>query len=48
MFNEEKLKTQLADRNLMAKIVRIGRFPDGELSSSRLIVERIIAKRGCE
>ena len=48
MFNEENLRIQLADRNLPAKIVRIGKFPDGELSSSRLIVERIIAKRGCE
>lgn len=48
MFNEEKLGTQLAERNLPAKIVRIGKFPDGELSSSRLIVQRIIAKRGCE
>lgn len=48
MFDEEKLRIQLADRNLPAKIVRIGKFPDGELSSSRLIVERIIAKRGCE
>ncbi len=46
MFNEEKLRVQLAERNLPAKIVRIGKFPDGDLSSSRLIVQRIITKRG--
>jgi len=48
MFDEHKLAAQLAERNLKATIVRIGKFADGELSSSRLIVQRIIAKRGFE
>ena len=48
MFDEQKLGAQLAERNLPAKIVRIGKFADGELASSRLIVQRIIAKRGFE
>ena len=48
MFDEQKLAQQLAERNLPARIVRIGKFADGELSSSRLIVQRIIAKRGYE
>lgn len=48
MFDEQKLSQQLADRNLSAHIVRIGKFADGDLSSSRLIVQRIIAKRGFE
>jgi FAD synthetase len=46
MFDEEKLARQLAERNLPSKIVRIGKNSDGELSSSRLIVQRIITKRG--
>jgi FAD synthetase len=45
MFNEEKLEEQLRARNLSPKVVRIGRFADGELCSSRLVVQRIIDKR---
>jgi FAD synthetase len=48
MFNEDRLKRQLDERGLSAEIVRIGKFTDGDLSSSRLIVQRIIAKRGHE
>jgi FAD synthetase len=48
MFDEQKLGQQLAERNLPVKIVRIGKFADGDLASSRLIVQRIIAKRGHE
>jgi FAD synthetase len=48
MFDEQKLTAQLAERNLSPEIVRVGKFADGELSSSRLIVKRIIAKRGFE
>lgn len=48
MFDEQKLTLQLTERNLTPKIVRIGKFPEGDLSSSRLIVQRIIAKRGFE
>jgi FAD synthetase len=46
MFDEQKLARQLAERNLPAKIVRIGKFADGDLCSSRLVVQRIITKRG--
>lgn len=45
-FNEEKLKKDLVDRNLSAEVVRIGKFADGDLASSRKIVERIIGARG--
>jgi len=45
MFDEEKLRQQLSERNLFPEIVRIGKFADGELCSSRLVVQRIIAKR---
>ncbi len=45
-FDENKLVDQLTARNLSAKVVRIGRYADGDLSSSRLIVERIIKARG--
>jgi FAD synthetase len=46
MFDDKKLKDQLAQRGLFPEIVRIGRLPDGELSSSRMIVSRIVEKRG--
>jgi FAD synthetase len=45
MFDEERLRPQLTARNLFPKIIRIGKFADGELCSSRLVVQRIIAKR---
>jgi len=45
-FNEEKLKNQLAERNLPAQVARIGRYEGGDLASSRLIVQRIIEARG--
>jgi FAD synthetase len=47
-FDEEKLKGQLAERGLGAKVVRIGRYEDGDLASSRLIVQRIIEARGSD
>jgi FAD synthetase len=46
MFDEQKLTQQLSERGLFPKIVRIGKFADGELYSSRLVVQRIITKRG--
>lgn len=46
MFDEERLKAQLAGRDLAASVVRIGKFPNGELSSSRRIVQRVVEKRG--
>jgi FAD synthetase len=45
MFDETKLADQLRARNLTPKIVRIGKFADGELCSSRLVVQRIIDNR---
>jgi len=45
MFREDALKQQLMARNLSAEIVRIGKLADGELCSSRLIVQRVLDKR---
>jgi FAD synthetase len=45
-FDEEKLRQQLASRRLSAEIVRIGKYGDDELCSSRLVVQRIVEKRG--
>ncbi|PKL69487.1 MAG: FAD synthase [Methanomicrobiales archaeon HGW-Methanomicrobiales-1] len=46
LFDEEKLRSQLAARNLNPEIVRIGKFADTELCSSRKVVQEIVAKRG--
>ncbi len=46
MFSEETLAAQLAARGLSPEIVRIGKFPGNDLCSSRLVVQRIITKRG--
>jgi FAD synthetase len=46
LFDEEKLRGQLAARNLSPEIVRIGKFADSELCSSRKVVQEIVAKRG--
>ena len=45
MFNEAKLEEQLRARNLPSRIVRVGRHADGDLCSSRLVVQRILDKR---
>jgi FAD synthetase len=45
-FDEANLRQQLASRGLFAEIVRIGRYGDDELCSSRLVVQRIVEKRG--
>jgi FAD synthetase len=45
MFDETKLTEQLRARNLTPQVVRIGKVADGELCSSRLVVQRIIDKR---
>lgn len=45
MFDAEILARQLAERGLTPAIVRIGKFPGNDLCSSRLVVQRIIAKR---
>ncbi len=46
LFDEEKLRLQLAARNLTPKIVRIGKYADSDLCSSRKVVQEIVAKRG--
>ena len=45
MFNEENLAEQLRARNITSRIVRIGKYTDSELCSSRLVVKRILDKR---
>ena len=45
MFDETKLAGQLRDRNLTPEIIRIGKCADGDLCSSRLVVQRIIDRR---
>jgi FAD synthetase len=45
LFDEEKLRPQLAARNLIPEIVRIGKYADSELCSSRKVVQEIVAKR---
>ncbi|RPI36909.1 MAG: FAD synthase [Methanoregulaceae archaeon] len=46
MFDEKTLSRQLEERGLTPRIVRIGKFPGDYLCSSRLVVQRIITKRG--
>jgi len=46
MFDAGTLSRQLAMRGLTPEIVRIGKFPGDDLCSSRLVVQRIITKRG--
>jgi len=45
-FEEEKLRSALAGRDIRSDVVRIGRFGDDVLCSSRCIVQRIIDRRG--
>jgi len=45
-FDEAKLKGQLQERGLHPDVIRIGKYQDGDLSSSRLIVQRIVEMRG--
>ena len=45
LFREDTLEEQLRARNLAPRIVRINRYADGELCSSRLVVQRILDKR---
>ena len=45
-FDEENLRRQLAGRNLPADVVRIGKYADGDLASSRMIVKKIVDARG--
>lgn len=45
-FDERTLHQQLTERGLAPKIVRIGKYEDEELCSSRFVVQRIIDVRG--
>jgi FAD synthetase len=45
-FDEAKLRGQLQERGLNADVIRIRKYGDGDLASSRLIVQRIVEKRG--
>jgi FAD synthetase len=45
-FDEDKLRKELSRRNISAEVVRIGKFGDDVLCSSRCIVQRIIERRG--
>jgi FAD synthetase len=45
-FDEIKLRQQLADRGLNPEIFRIGKYKEGDLCSSRIVVQRIIDIRG--
>jgi len=45
-FDEGTLRLQLTERGLAPEIVRIGKYEDGDLCSSRFVVQRIIEMRG--
>jgi FAD synthetase len=45
-FDEETLHLQLSERGLAPEIIRIGKYEDGDLCSSRFVVQRIIEVRG--
>ena len=47
-FDETKLRAQLKQRGLSPEIVRIGKFVNGDLASSRLIVQRIVEVRSTQ
>ena len=44
-FAEGTLRLQLTERGLAPEIVRIGKYEDGDLCSSRFVVQRIIEMR---
>jgi FAD synthetase len=45
-FDERTLHLQLIERRLAPEIVRIGKYENGDLCSSRFVVQRIIEVRG--
>jgi FAD synthetase len=45
-FDEGTLRLQLTERGLAPEIIRIGKYEDGDLCSSRFVVQRIIEMRG--
>lgn len=44
-FDEENLRQQLDARGIPAKVVRIGKYGNDGLCSSRLVVQRIVEQR---
>jgi hypothetical protein len=42
---DKALEEQLRARSIPSRIVRIGKYADGDLCSSRLVVQRILDKR---
>ena len=45
-FDETKLHQQLLERGLETEIIRIGKYEDDDLCSSRFVVQRIVEVRG--
>ena len=45
-FDESKLRQQLCELGMTPEIVRIGKYIDDDLCSSRFVVQRIIEVRG--
>jgi FAD synthetase len=47
-FDSEILVRQLAGQSLVARVVRINKYPEGSICSSRLIVKEILRRSGCD
>jgi FAD synthetase len=47
-FDTEVLVRQLAEQSLDVRVVRIDRYPEGILCSSRLIVKEILRREECD
>ena len=45
-FDDEKLRTQLAERGINAEVVRIGAYTGSQFTSSTQIIEEAIRRRG--
>lgn len=45
-FDEKKLHQQLSERGMSPEIVRIGKYAEEDLCSSRFVVQRIVEVRG--
>ena len=45
-FDDEKLRTQLAERGINAEVVRIGAYTSSQFTSSTQIIEEAIRRRG--
>ncbi len=47
-FDDEKLRTQLAERGIDAEVVRIGAYTKSQFTSSTQIIEEAVRRRGHE